>query len=71
MLGGMIAVQYLLGALFVLISVQAPLGIPVSVIALAPTAMLIPLIIVLRNKLSEPGAPIDPTGTSHRNFISR
>jgi uncharacterized membrane protein len=61
MLGGMIAVQYLLGVLFALISVQAPLGIPVSVIALAPTAMLIPLIIVLRNKLSEPGAPIDPT----------
>lgn len=61
MLGGMIAFGYFLGLLFALFAVQAPLGIPVWVIALAPTAMLIPLIIVLRNKMSESGAPIDPT----------
>jgi uncharacterized membrane protein len=61
MLGGVIAIEYLLGLLFALIAVQALLRIPVWVIALSPTAMLIPLIIVLKNKMSESQAPIDPT----------
>jgi len=61
MLGGMIAVEYLLGLVFGLISVQALLGIPVWAIALAPMAILIPLVIVLTNKMSEPWEPMDPT----------
>jgi len=61
MLGGMIAAEYLLGLLFALITLQAPLGIPVWVIALAPVAILIPLIIVMVRKMTEPWEPMDPT----------
>jgi uncharacterized membrane protein len=61
MLGGMIAIQYLLGMLFTLIALQAPLGIPVWVIALSPMAILIPLILVMTDKMSEPCEPMDPT----------
>ena len=61
MLGGMIAAEYLLGLVFALIAVQPLLGIPVWVIVLAPMAILIPLIIVLTNKMSEPWEAMDPT----------
>jgi uncharacterized membrane protein len=61
MLGGVIAIEYLLGLLFALIAVQALLGIPVWVIALSPMVILIPLIIVMTNKMSEPREPMDPT----------
>jgi uncharacterized membrane protein len=61
MLGGMIAVEYLLGLLFALIALQSPLGIPVWVIALSPMAILIPLIIVMTNKMGELWEPMDPT----------
>lgn len=61
MFGGMIAVEYLVGLLFALIAVQGLLGIPVWVIALSPMAILIPLIIVMTNKMSEPGEEMDPT----------
>jgi len=61
MLGGSIAVEYLLGLLFDLIAVQAQLGIPVWVIAVSPWAILIPLIIVMTRKMSEPWEPMDPT----------
>jgi len=61
MLGGLVGVEYLLGLLFALIAVQAPLGIPVWVIAASPTAILIPLIIVMTHKMSEPWEPMDPT----------
>lgn len=60
-LGFVVAIEYLFGLLFALIAVQAPLGIPVWVIALAPTAILIPLVTVMRNKMSEPREPMDPT----------
>jgi len=61
MLGAVIAVEYLLGVLFSLNAVQAPLGIPAWVILLATMAILIPLIIVMRNKIREPGGPMDAT----------
>jgi len=61
MLGGLIAAEYLMGVMFALITLQAPLGIPVWVIALWPLAVLIPLIIVMTNKMAEPREPIDPT----------
>jgi uncharacterized membrane protein len=61
MLGGVIAIEYLMGLLFALISVQALLGMPAWVIVLSPMAILIPLIIVMVNKMSEPSEPMDPT----------
>jgi len=61
MLGGAVAVEYLLGLMFALIALQAPLGIPVWAIALSPVAILIPLIIVMVRKMSEPWEPMDPT----------
>jgi uncharacterized membrane protein len=61
MLGGTIAIGYLLGLLFALIAVQAPLSIPIWVIALSPMVILIPIIIVIANKMSELGEPMDPT----------
>ena len=61
MLGGMIAIQYFLALLFVLIALQAELGIPVWVIALSPMAILVPLMMVMTRKMSEPSEPIDPT----------
>jgi uncharacterized membrane protein len=61
MLGGMMAAEYLVGLLFALIAVQPLLGIPIWVIALAPMAILIPLVVVLINKMSESGTPLDPT----------
>jgi uncharacterized membrane protein len=60
MLGIVIGVQYLLAVAFAFIPLQAALGIPVWVIAFLPIALLIPLIMIVTNKLSEPGAP-DPT----------
>jgi uncharacterized membrane protein len=61
MLGAMIAIEYLLGLLFGLIALQAPLGIPVWVVALSPMAILIPLIIVVARKMSDPSDPLDAT----------
>jgi uncharacterized membrane protein len=61
MLGGTIAVEYLLGLLFALISLQAAMGIPVWVIVLAPMAILVPLIAVMVRKMCEPDEPLDPT----------
>jgi uncharacterized membrane protein len=61
MLGSMVAIEYLLGLLFALIAVQPALGIPFWVIALSPMAILIPLLMVMINKMSQPGEPIDPT----------
>jgi uncharacterized membrane protein len=61
MLGGMIGVEYLIGLLISLIAVQPLLGIPVWVILLSPMSILIPLIIVMVNKMSEPEDPMDPT----------
>jgi len=61
MLGGMIAAEYLLGLLFALISLQAPMGIPVWVIVLAPLVILIPLVVVMVRKMAEPDEPLDPT----------
>ncbi len=61
MLGAVIAIQYLMGVLFALISLQPSLGIPFWVILLAPLAILIPLIIALANKMSQPQDPVDPT----------
>lgn len=61
MLGLMIGVQYFLAVLFSLIALQAPLGIPVAVVALAPPAMLIPLIMVMRNLMATPSEPMDST----------
>jgi uncharacterized membrane protein len=63
MLGGMIAIQYFLGMLFVLIALQAPFGIPVWVMVLSPMAFLIPLLIVMTNKMGQLGEPMDPTPT--------
>jgi uncharacterized membrane protein len=61
MFGCMIAAEYLLGLLFALISLQAPLGIPVWVIVLAPMVILIPLVAAMVRKMAEPGEPVDPT----------
>ena len=61
MLGGMIAVEYLVGLLNALISVQSLFGIPVWAIALSPMVILVPLIIVMTNKMGEPWEPMDPT----------
>jgi len=61
MLGGMIAIEYLMGFLFALIAVQPLLGIPVWMIAVSPIAVLAPLIIVMIRKMSEPSEPMDPT----------
>ena len=61
MLGGTIAMAYLVGVLFALIAVQPLLSIPVWLIALSPMAILIPLIMVMAKKVSEPGEPMDPT----------
>jgi uncharacterized membrane protein len=61
MLGGAIAMEYLLGLVFALVAVQTPLGIPVWVIVLSPWVILIPLIIVMTHKMSEPWEPMDPT----------
>jgi uncharacterized membrane protein len=61
MLGFMIAIGHLVGSLFALIALQSLLRIPVWFIALWPMAILIPLIMVMANKMSEPGEPMDPT----------
>jgi uncharacterized membrane protein len=61
MLGGAIAIGYLVGVLFALIAVQSLHSIPVWVIALWPMAILVPLIVVMAKKMSEPGEPMDPT----------
>jgi uncharacterized membrane protein len=61
MLGGVIAIEYLFALVFALIPLQALLGIPVWVIALSPMAILIPLITVMTNKMSEITEPMDPT----------
>ncbi|MBZ5591656.1 MAG: DUF5808 domain-containing protein [Acidobacteriia bacterium] len=61
MLGGMIAIEYLMALLFALIAVQPLLGIPVWMIAVSPIAILIPLLIVMTKKMSEPSEPMDPT----------
>ena len=61
MLGGVIAIEYLMGLLFALISVQALLGIPVWVVVLSPMAILIPFIMAMVNKMSEASGPTDPT----------
>ena len=60
-LGLLVTVQYLMGVVFALISVQALLGIPVWVIALLPIAVLIPVITITINKMSQPSGPPDPT----------
>ncbi len=60
-LGIMITAEYLVGVLFALISVQPVLGMPVWIIALAPLAIIIPLVIVAIKKLSETAGPMDPT----------
>jgi uncharacterized membrane protein len=61
MLGGTIAMVYMVGVLFALIAVQSLLSIPVWLIVLWPMAILIPIIIVTKKKMSEPVEPMDPT----------
>ncbi|SRR5581483_2599403 len=61
MFGFVIAIEYLLALLFALIALQPLLGVPIWIIALAPIAILIPLLIVMTQKLSEPGEPMEPT----------
>lgn len=61
MLGSLIAVEYLIGILFGLIALKSVLNMPAWVIALAPTAMLIPMLIVMTRKLHESGEAMDPT----------
>ena len=61
MLGGMIAIAYLMGLLFGLIALQPALGIPVWMIVVSPIPILIPLIIVMIRKMSEPWEAMDPT----------
>ena len=61
MLGGIVGIEYLLGVLFALIALQAPLGIPVWLIGLAPTAILIPIVVVMRNKMSGSGETMEAT----------
>jgi len=61
MLGGVIAVEYMLGLLFALIAIQPLVGIPIWLVVLSPMVILIPLIIVMTNKMSRPWEPMDPT----------
>jgi uncharacterized membrane protein len=61
MLGCTIAFEYFFALLFALFAVQGLLGIPAWVITLSPIAILIPLITVMRNKISEITEPTDPT----------
>ena len=61
MLGGMIAIEYFVGLLFALIALQPLLHMPAWVILLLPMTILIPLIIVMANKMSEPEDPMDST----------
>jgi uncharacterized membrane protein len=60
-LGCTIAFEYFFALLFALVAVQPLLLIPNWVIALLPTAILIALITVMTNKMSEVTEPIDPT----------
>jgi len=60
-LGATIAFEYFFAILFTLVAVQPLLSIPNWVIALLPTAILIALITVLTNKMSEVTGPLDPT----------
>ena len=60
MLGCTIAFEYFFAFLFAVVAVQ-PLGIPVWVIALLPTAILIPIVAVMRNRMSGITEPMDPT----------
>src|SRR5262249_12582560 len=61
MLGGMIGIMYMLATLFVLVAIQAPLGIPIWVIVVWPIIVTIPLIMVMARKMSEPGEPMEET----------
>ncbi|HEY4933423.1 MAG TPA: DUF5808 domain-containing protein [Terriglobales bacterium] len=61
MLGGVIAIEYILGLLFALIAVQPLTAIPIWAIVLSPMVILILLIIVMTRKMSEPWEPMDPT----------
>jgi uncharacterized membrane protein len=61
MLGGGIAIGYMMGFLFALIALQPLLRIPVWGIALFPMAVLIPLLILMSRKMNEPGESMDPT----------
>jgi uncharacterized membrane protein len=57
----MIGIMYMLATLFVLVAVQAPLGIPIWVIVVWPMIITIPLIMVMASKMSEPGEPMEGT----------
>jgi uncharacterized membrane protein len=60
-LGFTIATEYLLGILFALIALQPLLRIPAWVLAIAPIAILVPLIIVINSRMSKSREPMDPT----------
>ena len=60
-LGAMIALEYLFAVVFSLVSLQAPLHIPVVVIAVTPMCILVPLLIVVTLKLRKLGEPMDST----------
>lgn len=61
MLGGIIGLSYFFAVLFTMITVRAPLGLPVWVITLAPLAILLPLISVMSKKLQESWEAMDST----------
>ncbi len=61
LLGSMIAIQYLLAFVFALVALQAPLGIPIWMIAVLPMIILIPLLVAVGKRLKALPGPLDVT----------
>jgi uncharacterized membrane protein len=61
MFGAMLGGEYFLGLMFALMALQALLNLPVWLVVGAPLVLLVPFVILLLNKMSDPGDPVEPT----------
>jgi len=60
-LGGIIAIEFVMGCMFAVVAVQPVLGIPVWTIMLGTVAAIIPIIVVMASKMRQLREPLDPT----------
>jgi uncharacterized membrane protein len=59
-LGGIIAIEFVIGCMVAVIAMQPVLGVPVWTIMLGTVAALISIIVVMASKMSHLGEPLDP-----------
>jgi len=60
-LGGIIAIEFVIGCMFAVIAVQPVLGIPIWTIIVGTVAAIIPILVVMASKMSRLREPLDPT----------